>query len=791
MQPRQTQQEPPGGNFLLFVALSFLLIVGWMQLNRALWPTAPEPGPDEKKGDGGKPAAFTLPDAPKVNPAAKLLDLGERKRGSPFHLFVKLDPLGGGVRQVTLNQFLEAREDGKPSEGLLDLVPDADNQAEPSHVLYHFDPDAPTDKHPSEALGRVNWAVVQQEAKPERHLVAFQAEVDGYIIKKTYTLAPGEYHMGLEVQVTRGPNVKGDGKFRYQLTGAKGLPVEGKWYATTFRNALIALEDEQGRVTHRDIQELNKVSWKGGGDAQTRNPSTNTYIRYAGVAVQYFASVIVVDDRDNKSQKFLASARPTLERGVIKGKTKGVMAFGDRLTVLSYDGGYTETVYIPPHLQQQAGLIEERTSVAIIYRNLGYDATLKECPKLALEIKIGPEADATHGAWEDDITVRVNTGLSEALEKAGESFTHRYVLYNGPVKPLLLGHLRGEAAVDPEVVARYTGGLKLNTLIDWQMPGGMGVFFAGIGWTWLVIQVTNIVHWLLNFLHLWVGNLGVCIILLTVLVRLVMLPLSRKQALMALKMQALAPELKKLQEKYKDPDQRHELTLAQWELYKKHGVNPAGSCWVLFLQMPMFLGLFYALGESITFRLGGFWPTWITNLAAPDMMIHWGRGIWMLSRDADWGNMLYLGPYLNVLPIIAIVLMMYQQKMMTPPAMDEQQEMQQKVMMYMMIFFGLMFYKVAAGLCIYYIVTTVWGFAERYMLPKADTSPVALDVAGAAAAAAAPAAVDSDKVTGGPSQGMKKKGKKKGDKDKEEGPPGWGQRLSDWWNDLLEQAKKK
>ena len=79
----------------------------------------------------------------------------------------------------------------------------------------------------------------------------------------------------------------------------------------------------------------------------------------------------------------------------------------------------------------------------------------------------------------------------------------------------------------------------------------------------------------------------------------------------------------------------------------------------------------------------------------------------------DYGGFLYLGPYFNLLPIIAVALMIVQQKMMTPPPTDEQQEMQQKMMKYMMIFFGLMFYKVAAGLCVYFIASSLWGFAER------------------------------------------------------------------------------
>src|SRR5262249_365685 len=125
-----------------------------------------------------------------------------------------------------------------------------------------------------------------------------------------------------------------------------------------------------------------------------------------------------------------------------------------------------------------------------------------------------------------------------------------------------------------------------------------------------------------------------------------------------------------------------------------------------------------ALMESIHFRLASF--LWIQNLAAPDMLFSWGQGIPWISRPEDQGGFLYLGPYFNLLPVIAGVLMIIQQKLLTPPPTDEQQEMQHKVMKYMMLVIVLMFYKVAAGLAIYFIVSSLWGLTERKLLfPKA------------------------------------------------------------------------
>src|SRR5208282_1843116 len=87
-----------------------------------------------------------------------------------------------------------------------------------------------------------------------------------------------------------------------------------------------------------------------------------------------------------------------------------------------------------------------------------------------------------------------------------------------------------------------------------------------------------------------------------------------------------------------------------------------------------------------------------------------------------FGSMLGLGPYLNLFPIITLGLFLVQQKVMMPPAADEQAAQQQKIMKYVMFLMGFMFFKVAAGLCIYFIVSTLWGLVERRFMPKAATA---------------------------------------------------------------------
>ncbi|GIW79569.1 MAG: hypothetical protein KatS3mg105_1376 [Gemmatales bacterium] len=335
----------------------------------------------------------------------------------------------------------------------------------------------------------------------------------------------------------------------------------------------------------------------------------------------------------------------------------------------------------------------------------------------------------------DDITVRVNSYVLEL--KPGQPIVHKLLLYNGPAKVLLLGQMRGDHSVDPELIQRYKDTLHLNTITDY------GSIFL---WSDLLIQCTNLMHYLIGFLSLFLPNYGLCIIILTVLVRSALFPLSRKQqAQMAKfqeKMAELAPEIKKLEEKYKDPLELHR---AKNQLMIERGVNPMaamGSCWMMFLQLPIFVGLYFALQESIHFRLAPF--LWMKNLAAPDMLIWWGENIPWISRPSDQGWILYLGPYFNLLPICFVALMIIQQKIMTPPPTDEQQAMQQSMMKYMMIFFGILFYKVASGLCTYFIFSSLWGLAERKFLPKKEEKKAPEEIVSKKGAAKKPTAKDDD-----------------------------------------------
>jgi YidC/Oxa1 family membrane protein insertase len=205
--------------------------------------------------------------------------------------------------------------------------------------------------------------------------------------------------------------------------------------------------------------------------------------------------------------------------------------------------------------------------------------------------------------------------------------------------------------------------------------------------------------------------------MLTVLVRGMMFPISFKQTQNMARIQALKPEMDRITEKYKDDLQKK--SAATQELYRKNSINPLAGCLPLFLQLPIFMGLYRALLVDVELRqspLFGEEIRWCSNLAAPDMLWNWSSVMPDFVSKAQ--GLFGLGPYLNVFPLITVCLFLVTQKMTMPEPTNEQGAMQQKMMKYMTMFMGLMFYKVASGLCLYFIASSLWGIAERKLLPK-------------------------------------------------------------------------
>jgi YidC/Oxa1 family membrane protein insertase len=245
----------------------------------------------------------------------------------------------------------------------------------------------------------------------------------------------------------------------------------------------------------------------------------------------------------------------------------------------------------------------------------------------------------------------------------------------------------------------YLGPKRTELLLPYEADG---VIDHG----WFAV-IANTMTFLVKTFHGWGVPYGIAIIMLTIIVRGCMFPISKKQALSAKRMKEMQPQLTELREKYKED--RQALAQAQMELYRKANFNPLAGCLPVFLQLPIFIGLYRALSNSVDLRMAPF--LWFDNLAAPDNLFTMSFSVY------------FIGNSFNLLPLITMALFWVQQKMFMPPATTPEMEMQQKMMSYMMIFFGFMFYHVPAGLCVYFIASSGWGMAERKLLELLPEKP--------------------------------------------------------------------
>ena len=207
--------------------------------------------------------------------------------------------------------------------------------------------------------------------------------------------------------------------------------------------------------------------------------------------------------------------------------------------------------------------------------------------------------------------------------------------------------------------------------------------------------VDFVVH-ILKAIYGVVGNYGIAIIIVTVLMRIIIFPLTLKQEKSMKKMRELQPELEKIKEKYKDNPQEYQQKTA--ELYRESGVNPLGGCLPLLIQMPVFVALYWAFsGNAIPADAKFLWFT----LKQPDRLF-------MIGNFA-----------FNLLPILNVGVTYIQQKIMTSATSGQESSQQMQTMLYMMPLMMLfIFYKMPSGVTLYYLVSGALSLVQQYFILK-------------------------------------------------------------------------
>ena len=210
-------------------------------------------------------------------------------------------------------------------------------------------------------------------------------------------------------------------------------------------------------------------------------------------------------------------------------------------------------------------------------------------------------------------------------------------------------------------------------------------------WRWLCYPLV----WVLNLFNGWIPNFGVAIILLTILVRLLFWPLTRKSTEGMKKMQELQPLIKEIQAKYKDNPQR--LQQETWQLYREKKVNPMSSCLPMLIQIPVFIALFNVLRSAVELRYAPF--LWIADLSEPEGLF------------ASWF------PFggLNLLPILMAVSTALQ-SYFTPSTGDKKQQQMMMVMMPAMML--IMFYSFPSALSLYWFLSNIFSIVQMWLIRR-------------------------------------------------------------------------
>ena len=203
----------------------------------------------------------------------------------------------------------------------------------------------------------------------------------------------------------------------------------------------------------------------------------------------------------------------------------------------------------------------------------------------------------------------------------------------------------------------------------------------------LVTMISKPMFKILAWIHDHIGNWGWAIILFTIMVKLLLFPLSYKGMMSMQRLKDLAPQMKELKEKYgKDPQK---MNAKMMEMYKKHGANPMGGCLPMVLQIPIFFGIYRVLLNSVELQ-GAPWMLWINNLSQQD-------------------------PF-YILPLLMGASMWYQQKL-TPNTMTD--PMQQKIFQFLPVVMTVFFLTFPAGLVLYWLVNNLFTIGQQFVINSA------------------------------------------------------------------------
>ena len=302
-----------------------------------------------------------------------------------------------------------------------------------------------------------------------------------------------------------------------------------------------------------------------------------------------------------------------------------------------------------------------------------------------------------------DQKLRVNTTFKQTRDAAG---IRSQVDFVAPVQRIADG-ATGEAS------SQLFAGAKIVKIIDeYREKHGIVRFDLTLDWGWFWF-FTKPLFWLIDYLFLLIGNFGLAIMAVTVLVKAAFFPLANKSYVSMTRMKALQPEFEKLRERYADDKVRMNQELMA--LYKREKVNPASGCLPILLQIPVFFALYKVLYTTIEMRHQPFFG-WIKDLSAPDpLTLLQGFGLF------HWQVPAILQTFdIGIWPLIMGATMYFQQMLNPQPA----DPIQARIFQWMPIIFTFMLGQFAVGLVIYWAWNNLLSMTQQYVIMRKLGVPI-------------------------------------------------------------------
>ena len=253
----------------------------------------------------------------------------------------------------------------------------------------------------------------------------------------------------------------------------------------------------------------------------------------------------------------------------------------------------------------------------------------------------------------------------------------------------------------------FAGAKEVNVVDGYDRALNLNRFELLIDWGWFYF-ITKPLFWLIDWLFRWLGNFGLAILAVTVIIKLVFFPLANKSYASMAKMKAVQPEMMAIRERFADDKMKQQQ--AMMELYKKEKINPIAGCLPILIQIPVFFALYKVLFITIEMRHAPFFG-WIRDLSAPDPTT-----VFNLFGLIPWdpSHVPLVGPFLmlGIWPLIMGVTMWAQMKL-NPPPPDPTQAM---IFNYMPIIFTFMLASFPAGLVIYWAWNNTLSVAQQSVI---------------------------------------------------------------------------